>query len=125
MGKIEKAVILARGLGTRMRKQDESAVLDNEQAATAEAGIKAMIPIDRPFMDYLLSGLADAGFGRVCLVIGPEHQVIRDYYTKKSPPQRIRIDFAVQEKPLGTADAVLAAHEFTAENHFLVMNSDN
>jgi dTDP-glucose pyrophosphorylase len=125
MEKIEKAVILARGLGTRMRKRDESAVLDNEQTAIAEAGVKAMIPIDRPFLDYLLSGLADAGFGQVCLVIGPEHQLMRDYYTEKSPPKRIRIDFAVQEKPLGTADAVLAAREFTAEKYFLVMNSDN
>jgi dTDP-glucose pyrophosphorylase len=125
MGQIEKAVVLARGLGTRMRKPDKSAVLDREQMAVAGAGVKAMIPIGRPFLDYLLSGLADAGFGRVCLVIGPEHQLMRDYYTDKSPPKRIRIDFAVQDKPLGTADAVLAANEFVGEDRFLAMNSDN
>jgi len=46
-----KAVILARGLGTRMRKADDDASLDAAQAAAADSGIKGMIPIGRPFMD--------------------------------------------------------------------------
>jgi glucose-1-phosphate thymidylyltransferase len=125
MKRIDKAVILARGLGTRMRKQDSSAVLDQKQNAVAGAGVKAMIPIGRPFLDYLLSALADAGFGRVCLVIGPEHELMRSYYADTSPPKRIKIDFAVQEEPLGTADAVLAAKQFAGDDLFLVMNSDN
>jgi dTDP-glucose pyrophosphorylase len=125
MEKVTKAVIMARGLGTRMRKQDESAILNSEQSAAAGSGIKAMIPIGRPFLDYVLSGLADAGFSEVCLVIGPEHQVIRDYYTAQSPPKRVRIDFAVQPQPLGTADAVFAAREFAGNSLFLVINSDN
>jgi dTDP-glucose pyrophosphorylase len=124
MVRVEKAIILARGLGTRMRKQDESAVLDRDQTAAAGAGVKAMIPIGRPFLDYLLSVLADARYSRACLVIGPEHQMVRDYYAQ-SPPKRIGLDFAVQEKPLGTADAVLAAKEFAGEDLFLMLNSDN
>jgi dTDP-glucose pyrophosphorylase len=125
MGRVDKAVIMARGLGTRMRKQDESAVLDKEQNAAANAGIKAMIPIGRPFLDYVLSALADAGYSRTCLVIGPEHQAVRDYFEVQSPPKRMRVEFAIQEKPLGTADAVLAAREFVGEDLFLLMNSDN
>jgi dTDP-glucose pyrophosphorylase len=125
MEKVEKAVILARGLGTRMRKEDTSAVLNQDQSAVAGAGIKAMIPLAKPFLDYVLSGLADAGFTQVCLVIGPEHQLVRDYYTKQSPPRRVRVEFAVQEKPLGTADAVLASKEFVGKDLFLVINSDN
>jgi len=120
----EKAVILARGLGTRMRKADESAALDREQMAVADAGLKAMIPIGRPFLDYVLSGLADAGYSQACLVIGPEHQIVRDYY-RQNAPKRIRLSFAVQAKPLGTADAVLAAKETIGEGLFLVINSDN
>ncbi len=65
------------------------------------------------------------GFSEACLVIGPEHQVIRDYYTVQSPPKRIRIEFAVQQQPLGTADAVFAAKEFAGNDLFLVINSDN
>lgn len=116
---------MARGLGTRMRKTDESAVLDGKQTEIAGLGVKAMIPIDRPFLDYVLSGLADSGYSEVCLVIGPEHTIIRDYYEVEAPPERIRIRFAIQEKPLGTADAVAAAHPFTGQDHFLVINSDN
>jgi glucose-1-phosphate thymidylyltransferase len=125
MNQIEKAVILARGLGTRMQKPDTSAKLDRDQTAVAGSGVKAMIPIGRPFLDYVLSALADAGFRRVCLVIGPEHQQMRDYYAVQAPPRRIRIDFAIQEKPLGTADAVLAASEFVGKDLFLAINSDN
>jgi glucose-1-phosphate thymidylyltransferase len=124
MNRAGKAVVLARGLGTRMRKEDASAALDGEQMAAANAGLKAMIRIDRPFMDYILSELADAGYSEACLVIGPEHQVVRDYY-RDNPPRRIRINFAVQEKPLGTADAVLAAKESIGEELFLAINSDN
>ena len=125
MDRIGKAVIMARGLGTRMRKSDESAVLSQDQIVAAGTGVKAMIPIGRPFLDYVLSGLADAGYSDVCLVIGPEHQVMRNYYLEQAPPKRVRIHFAVQEEPLGTADAVLAAKEFAGRGLFLVINSDN
>ncbi|MBP1622215.1 MAG: Glucose-1-phosphate thymidylyltransferase [Acidobacteria bacterium] len=124
MNRAEKAVILARGLGTRMRKEDATATLDREQMDAANAGIKAMIRIGRPFLDYILSGLADAGYTEACLVIGPEHQVVRDYY-RDQPPRRIGIRFSVQQKPLGTADAVLAARETIGDELFLVVNSDN
>ena len=124
MSGAERAVILARGLGTRMRKADGTAALNQAQMAIADAGVKAMIPIGRPFMDYALSALADAGYSDACLVIGPEHQIVRNYY-QQNPPKRIRISFAVQEKPLGTANAVLAAREFIGNTLFLVVNSDN
>jgi glucose-1-phosphate thymidylyltransferase len=120
-----KAVILARGLGTRMRREDETASLDPVQAAAAASGVKAMISFGRPFLDYVLSALADAGLSEVCLVIGPEHGEVRDYYTKAAPPRRLRMAFAIQEKPRGTADAVLAAEEFAVGEDFLVINSDN
>src|SRR5262245_57955777 len=115
---MKKAVILARGLGTRMRRYDDAARVDPSQSAVADTGVKAMIPIGRPFLDYILSSLADAGYRDVCLVIGPEHQVVREYYTAKAPPRRTRVSFAVQEKPLGTADAVLAAEEFAVGEDF-------
>ena len=121
----DKAVILARGLGTRMRRADQSAALDEHQTAAAEAGIKAMIPVGRPFLDYVLSGLADAGYRRVCLVVAPEHDVLRDYYTRQCSPQRLSIDFAVQLEPRGTGDAVSAAETFAGDDYFLVVNSDN
>lgn len=122
---MDKAVILARGLGTRMRKGDSTAQLDAKQAAIADTGLKAMIPIDRPFLDYVMHALAEAGYRRICLVIGPEHTQVRDYYGPKLSAKRLSVDFAIQEKPLGTGNAVLAAEAFSAGEPFLVINSDN
>src|SRR6516162_10080039 len=122
---IGKCVILARGLGTRMRREDAGARLNAAQAAAAGAGLKAMIPVGRPFLDYVLSALADAGFQQACLVIGPEHEAVREYYTRTVNPKRIEIGFAIQPRPLGTANAVIAAEEFAGADEFLVINSDN
>ncbi len=119
-----KAVILARGLGTRMRREAPGADLDADQADVAATGVKAMIPIGRPFLDYALSALADAGLTEVCLVIGPEHDVVREHYAT-TPLSRVSVSFAEQAKPLGTADAVLAAESFADGDRFVVLNSDN
>lgn len=107
-----------------MRRQDKTVALDNQQSQIADAGIKAMIRIERPFLDYVLSELADAGFTEICLVIGDEQKLMRDYY-ESLPISRVRIGFAFQEKPLGTADAVAAAESFAGDDRFLVINSDN
>jgi len=122
---LRKAVILARGLGKRMRQSDDAVPLDSSQSAIADVGIKALLPVGRPFLDYVLSALADSEYKKVCLVIGPEHQSVREYFTATAPPQRIELDFAVQREPRGTADAVLSAEPFVAGEDFLVINSDN
>ena len=108
-----------------MRADTGAASLDAHQASVAETGVKAMIPMGRPFLDYVLSSLADAGFRKVCLVIGPEHSQIRDHYERKATLSRLSVEFAEQEKPLGTADAVLAAEAFAGGDTFVVLNSDN
>lgn len=120
---LSKAVVLARGLGTRMRR-DADTQLTPEQRSVADTGLKAMIPVGRPFLDYVLSGLADAGCTHVCLVIGPEHQVVRDHYDNLQL-RRVSITYAIQQEPIGTANALLSAEDFAGGDEFLVMNSDN
>ncbi len=120
-----QAVVLARGLGRRMRADDAGAALAPEQEAVAATGAKGMIPVGRPFLDYVLSALADAGFREACLVVGPEHQEMRDYYERPGRLVRIGVSFAIQNQPLGTADAVLAAEAKAGHGHFLVCNADN
>jgi len=122
---MDKAVVLARGLGTRMRRADPAARLTARQARAAEAGLKALIDVGRPFLDYGLTALADAGYRRACLVVGPEHDELRDYYGRQVRPARLEISFAVQQTPRGTADAVLAAEQFAGGEPFLVVNCDN
>ena len=109
-----------------MRKEAAGVELDAGQARVAETGVKAMIPtMGRPFLDYVLGSLADTGFRRVCIVVGPEHSQIRRYYEREITPSRLTIEFAEQQHPLGTADAVLAAESFANGDTFVVLNSDN
>jgi dTDP-glucose pyrophosphorylase len=123
-----KAVLLARGLGSRM-KQETDAALTADQAAAAAAGAKGMMPIGtgmtRPFLDYVLSALADAGCTRVCFVVAPDHAAIRDYYDGAGRTTRLALDYAVQPIANGTARAVESAQEFAGGDPFLVLNSDN
>jgi glucose-1-phosphate thymidylyltransferase len=120
-----KAVILARGLGSRMRKVDDDVSLSGDQAAAADKGHKALMPLaGRPFLDFVLSGLADAGVREVCLVVAPAHEEIRARYVDATH-SRLTITTAIQAEPRGTADAVLAAESFAAGKPFLVINADN
>ena len=61
-----RAVVLARGLGTRMREPDPAARAERRRSsAPPTPGSKMMIPVHgRPFLDYVLSALADAGITR-------------------------------------------------------------
>jgi dTDP-glucose pyrophosphorylase len=122
----ERALVLARGLGTRMRAADSSARLSDAQQRAADAGLKPMMPIHgRPFLDFVLSALADVGLREVALVVAPEHDALRSYYLEQAPPARIRISFVIQDEPLGTAKAVLAAEAWAGDGPFLAMNGDN
>ena len=126
MSSMDKLVVLARGLGTRMQASDGGAALAAEQARAADAGMKGMMPVagGRPFMDYVLHEAAAAGLRKVCLVIAPEHQAVRDYYGRLEM-RRISVAFAVQEQPRGTGDAVAAAEAFAGNDPFAVINGDN
>ena len=120
-----KAVLLARGLGSRM-KQEVDVTLSPDQVAAAAAGAKGMMPIgSRPFLDYVLGALADAGCTKVCLVVAPDHAAIREYYEGHGRPSRLAIDYAVQPIADGTARAVQSAQAFAGRDPFLVLNSDN
>ena len=125
MSRTTKAVVLARGLGSRMRAADPSAALTPDQRHAADAGLKAMMPIaGRPFLDYLLDALAEAGIREVALVVAPDHDEVRARYTGDGTPPQVSVEFIVQPQPIGTADAVLAVEAWVKSDPFLVMNAD-
>jgi glucose-1-phosphate thymidylyltransferase len=123
----DRAMILARGLGTRMQKEVEGLKLDAQTAKLASQGAKGLISVGRPFLDHTLQALLEAGVKDFCLVAPPGASAIRRYYeaVAASLPADCRIDFAAQEQPLGTANAVLAGEDWGKRGNFMVFNSDN
>lgn len=107
------------------RAAGKAAGLTDAQREMAARGLKAMIPFKRPFLDYVISALADAGCTDVCLIVGPGQDAIREHYEHAHPPRRARVSFAVQPAALGTADAILTAAPFTRDEAFLALNADN
>jgi dTDP-glucose pyrophosphorylase len=131
-------VILARGLGTRMRQAQPGSgrTLTPAQQVAAAAGQKGMMPMTgpdgqaRPFLDWVLSAMADAGFTEVALVVAPSPpegvaDPLRDYYTGRGRPRRLHLSFVAQREARGTADAVVAAEGWIAGRAFVVLNADN
>ena len=88
------AVILARGLGTRMQAED-GAALSAAQAAAAAAGAKGLIPVaGHPLLDHVLDALAEGGVTDVVFVVAPGEGAIRRRYTVEAKPTRLRVTFA-------------------------------
>jgi len=121
-----KAVILAAGAGSRMRRGSPE-VLDLENREAVRDGLKGMIRFhDRPFLDYALQLLIDAGLDDFCLVVSSHRSMLNDYYEAMAGAMtESRLSFAIQHEPLGTAHALLAAEEFTRDEPFVVVNCDN
>ena len=71
-----------------------------------------MIPFRRPFLDYILSALADAGCHDICLVIGPEHDVVRDYYERTRPPERVRVSLPFSRRRAARPTPCSSAESF-------------
>ena len=122
-----KALVLARGKGTRMQRADSTERPPiRHSRRVADTGLKAMIPFRRPFLDYILSALADAG----CAGRLPGHRArarssSATITSARDRPERVRVSFAIQAEARGTADAILSAEAFAGADPFLVLNSDN
>jgi NDP-sugar pyrophosphorylase family protein len=105
-----KAVILAGGLGTRLR----SVVNDRPKPMAPVAG--------RPFLEYLVERARLSGCEEVILAVGYRHDQIEAHFgdgTKFG----VAIRYAVEETPLGTGGALKNAAA-RAKATFLVMNGD-
>jgi len=130
------AVVLARGLGRRLRTDDGSA-LAPAQTEAAERGLKGLVPLNgRALLDYVLHELADGGVTDVVFVVSPDDDAIQRRYEHDAPAARLRLRYAVQRDARGTADALLAARDAVdaacgaprddaQARHFLVCNADN
>lgn len=118
-------MILAAGLGTRMRRPAAGVTLTAEQERAAATGIKTLIPIaGQTLLDRLVAALAAVGVAEICVVVGPAHRPLVEHCRRLAAGGRA-VTTAVQPAPRGTADALLAAESFAAGRPFLMLNSDN
>jgi len=107
---IEDAIVLAGGLGTRLRE----AVKDLP---------KPMAPIrGKPFLGYLLDFLARQGVRRVALSVGYRHEAILGHFGSRY--NGLELAYAVEPAPLGTGGGIRLALPLTRGDDVLVFNGD-
>ncbi len=107
---INRAIILAGGLGTRL----QSVVKDIP---------KPMATVDgRPFLEIVLDYLMHYGITEVVLAIGYKGEMILEHFGDKY--KDINLYYSVEHEPLGTGGALLKAAVFFEEKPFFVLNGD-
>ena len=124
-----KAVILAAGTGARL-------------CPLTPFIPKEMLPIGGfPAIHHVLVEVLSAGVNEVMIVLSDGKQQLRDYLTNEIRPKgedalrlarerekvlsRLKIKFALQEKPLGTAHAISLARSFAGDDPLLVVYPDD
>ena len=76
----------------------------------------------RPFLAYLLEGLARGGVTRVVLSVGHLREQVIAFM--ESRPWPFQVDYAVEETPLGTGGGIRLALSRCQEDKVLVVNGD-
>lgn len=105
-----EAIILAGGLGTRLR------------SVVSEVP-KCMAPVDgRPFLQYMLEWLSRYDVSHVVLSVGYLKEVIFSYMDSRVWP--FEISYAVEEEPLGTGGGIRLALTKCREDRVIVLNGD-
>lgn len=108
--KIKEAIILAGGLGTRLR----SAVPDLPKCMAPVAG--------KPFLYYVISYFRKQGIENFILSLGYKHEVIEEYIHAEFATDDFK--FSVENEPLGTGGAIRLACTRTSDEMVMVLNGD-
>jgi len=106
-----RALILAGGLGTRLRP-----VVSDRPKPMAEVG-------DAPFLAHQIDFLGRHGVTDIVLCVGYLHEQVRDYFGDGAT-WGVRIDYSVEDEPLGTGGALKLAERFV-DGPFLLLNGDS
>jgi glucose-1-phosphate thymidylyltransferase len=108
-----KGVILAGGLGTRLRP-------------ATKAISKQLIPVyDKPMIFYPLTTLILAGIREVAVVCNPGHVEDFEQTLGDGSEFQISIKYLVQTKPLGIAHCLIIAKDFLAGQKCCLILGDN
>lgn len=105
-----KALVLCAGRGTRLAPL----TLTRPKAAVPVAG--------RPVLTQILHYLVRQGLTEVGVVVAPSQLL---HLRREPAPDGMQVQFIMQERPLGIADAVRAAYDYLGEEPFLLYLGDN
>src|SRR5258706_6630752 len=105
-----EAIILAGGLGTRLR----NSVPDLPKCMAPVAG--------RPFLFYVINYLRSQRIEKFIFSLGYKHEVIEEWLAE----QFATLDYqcVIEEEPLGTGGAILLACKKTTQKNVLIANGD-
>jgi NDP-mannose synthase len=105
-----RAVILAGGLGTRLRPY--TTIIP-----------KPLVPIgDRPVLEHIVHQLARHGVDTIDLCVSHLGQLIQLYLSQVELPPSLRIRFHYEQEPLGTAGALRTVPDL--DGTFIAMHGD-
>src|SRR5918998_5450536 len=107
-----QAVVLVGGQGTRLRP------------VTYDIP-KALVPLrNRPFMGYMLDFLRGGGLSGAVLSLGYLPDPIQEYLGGKQDLDGFSVDYAVEDRALGTAGGIKNAEQYLDDDTFVVVNGD-
>jgi mannose-1-phosphate guanylyltransferase len=107
-----QAVVLVGGQGTRLRP------------VTYDIP-KALVPLrNRPFMGYMLDFLRNGALNGAVLSLGYLPDPIQAYLCGKQDLEGFSVDYAVEDRALGTAGGIKNAQEYLDGDTFVVVNGD-
>jgi len=107
---VKEVVILAGGLGTRLRP----VIKDMPKPMAKVAG--------KPFLIYLLEYLNRYDFRKAILSVGYKGETVRDFFGEKY--KNILLEYAVEQEPLGTGGGVKNALNYANGDEVLLLNGD-
>jgi len=111
MTRIDRAVILAAGRGTRMRE------------LTTELP-KPMIEVrGKPVLQHIVEGLRDAGARRFLIIVGYHAEMVRKFFGD-GRHHNVDIEYAMQTVQDGTGRVVNLARNFTGGSPFILSYGD-
>ncbi len=111
MTKIDKAVVLAAGRGTRMRELTDDLP-------------KPMIEVrGKPVLQHIVEGLRNAGVHRFIIIVGYHAEAVRNFFGN-GRRHNVAIEYATQTVQDGTGRVVNLARTFIGGSPFILSYGD-